>query len=418
MMVLALAPGAPPAVASSAPTGAKTTSTTATTPTTTPGPPGPTPTTIPQGPGGIPEPAPAAAEILVDVDTGRVLFEFNAHDPLPPGSLTKTLTAMIAVDWLPPAAEIPVTAVAAQVYPDRIGMQPGELWPLGDTLHALITASANDAAYALAIDIGGSLAGFAPIMSEAAAQLGFTDHPVLEDPAGLDRTEGFDGGNRISAWDLAISGRDLMAIPELAAIAGQETYDFEGPNNVAYHLVSLNYHFLSTYPGAIGVKTGFTDAAGFCDMEEAVRNGRHILAVVLDSPNPVDADADAGFLITDGFADPVKAEASDPRLPPVRRPEPPGRSPAPTTTASSPSRSGPATPGARRADAAAVAAPARGGGYGWVADIAVPAVAVVAGGWWLRRRRARRAIFRRRAERAVFRRRPAHQPAHRRRRSR
>lgn len=273
-------------------------------------------------------PAPTLAAILVDVDTGRVLFEDNAHEPLPPGSLTKTLTAMIAADWLPADAEVPVTAVAADVYPDKVGMQPGQRWPLGIVLHSLITDSANDAAYALAVDIGGSLAGFAPIMTEAAEQIGLSDHPVLEDPAGLDGSEGFDNGNRISAWDLSIMGRDMMANPELAAIADQETYDFEGPDGIAYHLVSRNYHFLATYPGAIGVKTGFTDAAGYCDTEEAERGGRKMLAVVLNSSNP---DADAATLITAGFGVAVAAEGSDPRLPPVVEPYPPAP-PAPPAT--------------------------------------------------------------------------------------
>jgi D-alanyl-D-alanine carboxypeptidase (penicillin-binding protein 5/6) len=274
-----------------------------------------------------PAPPPTfAAAVLVDVDTGRVLFAQNAHAPLPPGSLTKTLTAMIASDWLAADAQVPVTADAFNASPDKVGMKPGQSWPLATVEHALITDSANDAAYALAIDIGGSLPGFAPIMAEAARQIGMVDDPVLEDPAGLDGKEGVAAGNRISAWDLAISGRDMMANPDLAAIAGQQTYDFEGPDQVAYHIVSRNLHFLRSYPGAIGVKTGYTNAAGFCDIEEAEHAGRRMLAVVLHSNNP---DAEAASLITSGFATPASAEKADPELPPVRQPEPPPPPPAP-----------------------------------------------------------------------------------------
>lgn len=265
-------------------------------------------------------PAPtAAAALLVDVDTGRALVEQNDHTPLPPGSLTKTLTAMIAADWLPPASTVPVTAAAFNAYPDKVGMKPGQLWPLAITLHALITDSANDAAYALAIDIGGSLQGFGPIMREAASEIGMDDHPVLEDPAGLDGSEGVDGGNRISAWDLAVAARDMMANPDLAAVAGQQTYDFEGPDGIAYHIVSRNLHFLLSFPGAIGVKTGYTNAAGFCDIEEADKGGRKMMAVVLHSNNP---DALAASLITKGFSIPVSAESADPVLPAVRQPTP------------------------------------------------------------------------------------------------
>ena len=271
---------------------------------------------------------PARAAILVDVDTGKVLYEQNAHTPLPPASLTKVLTAMIAYDWLPAGAQIPVSPLAANVYPDRVGMKPGQMWPLDTTLHALITDSANDAAYALAEDIGGSLAGFAPIMTAAARQIGMVDHPTLEDPAGLDGTIGYDGGNLISAWDLAVAGRDMMANPALAAIAALRTYDFTGPDGILYHLVSPNYHFLATYPGAIGVKTGLTERAGYCDMEEAVAGGRHMLAVVLNSPNP---DLVAADLITSGFRVAPEAEGASPSLPPVTEPHPPKPSPPPTT---------------------------------------------------------------------------------------
>ena len=297
-------------------------------------------------------PPPAAAEILVDVDTGKVLSEQNAHTPLPPGSLTKTLTAMIAADWLRPSSTVPADQVAYNAYPDKVGMKPGQQWPLSITLHALITDSANDAAYALADDIGGSLAGFAPVMARAAAQIGMSDHPVLEDPAGLDGTEGFDGGNRISAYDLAVAGRDMMANPELAAIAGQRTFDFEGPDHIAYHIVSRNLNFLLTYPGAIGVKTGFTDRAGYCDMEEAERDGRHMLAVVLHSTNP---DAAAASLISNGFALAADREAPDaPLLPAVTEPQP--HPPAPTPT------SAPSTVPARHPVAAAATPPPRTGG--------------------------------------------------------
>ena len=270
-----------------------------------------TPTTAP--------PPVASAAILVDADTGRVLFEQDAHTALPPGSLTKTLTALIAVGWLTPGIQVPVAADAFNAYPDKVGMATGQKWPLDITLHALITDSANDAAYALADLIGGSLQGFPRVMHEAGSEIGLADHPILEDPAGLDGTEGVNGGNRISAWDLAIMGRDMMANPVLAAIAGQQTYDFEGPDHIAYHIVSRNLHFLRSYPGAIGVKTGYTVPAGFCSMEEAERGGRHMLAVILHSNNP---DAFAANLITAGFATPVKAESNDPQLPDIVAPTP------------------------------------------------------------------------------------------------
>ncbi len=337
-----------------------------------------------------PAPPPTfAAAVLVDADTGHVLYAKAAHVLLRPASLTKTLTAMIAADWLPADAQVPVTAAAFNAYPDKVGMKPGQMWPLQIALHALITDSANDAAYALAVDVAGSLPAFGSIMDLAAAELQLPDHPVLHDPAGLDRSEGVDGGNFMSAWDLAITARDMMANPGLAAIAQEQTYDFEGPDHIAYHIVSRNLHFLRSYPGAIGVKTGFTDMAGYCDIEEADKGGRHMLAVVLQSDNP---DAESATLLDAGFSIPVSRESAYPTLPPVRQPYP---LPPPTTTTIKQT-----TRPRSRVAAGADPAVSRGGGQGWL-WIAGAALLVTATGEatrrWVRRRSPRGAHSRRRS---------------------
>jgi D-alanyl-D-alanine carboxypeptidase (penicillin-binding protein 5/6) len=201
-------------------------------------------------------------------------------------------------------------------------MEPGQQWPFPQALQAALVFSANDASYALAQRVSGSLARFAALMTYAAGEMGLTDHPVLHDPAGLDGTEGFEGGNLISAWDVAIIARDLMAIPSLAAIVAARQLDFRGPNGTVYGLHNQNLFFLATYPGAIGVKTGLTDRAGFCVAEEAVRGGRHMLAVVLNGKNSYQS---AAFLLSLGFATPVgKEHESAPVLPPLAVPAPPG----------------------------------------------------------------------------------------------
>lgn len=265
-------------------------------------------------------PPPAKAELLVDVGTGRVLYAHNDHVPLPPGSLTKVLTAMIAADWLPPNALVPVSRVAANASPDRVGMKPGQTWPLGITLHTLLIWSANDAAYALAERVSGSLQRFVATMQLAAGEIGMRDHPLLRDPAGLDGTEGFESGNRISAWDLAVAARDMMANPELARIAGLKNFWFTAPGGTIYNIFSHNLAFLNSYAGAIGVKTGYTDQAGVCVIEEAERGGRRMLAVVLNGVSP---DQTAGLLLDRGFRTPARAEtSSDPELPPIVEPEP------------------------------------------------------------------------------------------------
>jgi D-alanyl-D-alanine carboxypeptidase (penicillin-binding protein 5/6) len=173
-----------------------------------------------------------------------------------------------------------------------------------------------------------------------------------------------------------------MADPNLAAIAGQHTYDFEGPDRIAYHIVSRNLHFLASYPGAIGVKTGYTDAAGFCDIEEAEKGGRRMLAVVLHGTNP---DELAANLITDGFSIPASGEAHYASLPAVSQPEPPPP-PVPVTAPADP-------PPAKVATVQTVRNHA-GSRYGWI-DVLGAAGVVLGVGIWTRRWVRGRAAIRR-----------------------
>jgi D-alanyl-D-alanine carboxypeptidase len=267
--------------------------------------------------------------LLVDVTTGRELYGVNEHVLLPPASLTKILTALIAVDWLPPGTPVAVSARAAGVYPDKVGMKAGQRWPLTVALHALLISSANDAAYAVAERVGASVERFAAIMGAAATQLGMTDHPVLRDPAGLDGTEGAGGGNLMSAWDVAIAARDLMGNRALASIVALKSFRFTGPDGIVYVLGNHNRAFLNSYPGAIGIKTGYTVRAGVCVAEEAVRGGRTMLAIVMNGVSP---DQTAAMLLDKGFTTPVAAEKRDAVLPTARQPEPVRPAPPRTTT--------------------------------------------------------------------------------------
>jgi D-alanyl-D-alanine carboxypeptidase len=317
-------------------------------------------------------PPPAKALVLVDVTTGRELLAENEHQLLPPASLTKMLTAMIAADWLLPGTPIPVSARAAAVAPDRVGMKAGQRWPLSIALHALLISSANDAAYALAERVSGSVERFAVVMRRAAAQLGMSDLPVLHDPAGLDGTEGAEGGNRMSAWDLAIAARDLMSNPTLASIVSLERFRFTGPDRIVYELSSHNRAFLNGYPGAVGVKTGYTVPAGVCVAEEAVRGGRAMLAIVINGVSP---DQTAAMLLDRGFATPAGTEGHDVLLPPLGQPEPPAPPPPPVPPGALPQ----AAPALPPPDVRAVApAGHRAGTIASPAGVGVMAAAVAA----------------------------------------
>ena len=195
----------------------------------------------------------------------------------------------------------------------KIGMATGERWPLDQALHSLMMVSANDAAYALAEAASGSVEAFAADMNAAAARYGMVDSRFA-DPAGFDGIEGFNGGSRVSAYDLAIAARNFLAVPELTAIVGLREYRFDGPDGLSHVLYNHN-KLLARYPGANGLKTGYTSLAGNTFVGTAARDGRTMIAVVLNTTNMYGI---AAALLDKGFASPADAPGLGAPLPAPR----------------------------------------------------------------------------------------------------
>ncbi len=258
-------------------------------------------------------PYPAKAWILVDADTGKVLDAFNEHEALPPASTQKIMTALVASEKLPRDATFTVGNTAAAQAAMRIGMGAGQQWPLDAALHSLMMVSANDAAYALAEAVSGSVDAFAADMNAAAARYGMVDSRFA-DPAGFDGAEGFNGGSRVSAYDLAIAARNFLAVPELTAIVALREYRFDGPDGLPHVLYNHN-KLLARYPGATGLKTGYTSLAGSTFVGTATRDGRRMIAVVLNTTNMYGISA---ALLDKGFATPADAPGLGAVLPAVR----------------------------------------------------------------------------------------------------
>ncbi len=256
---------------------------------------------------------PPKGYVLVDADTGRIIDAGNDRTPMPPASLTKVITALAASN-LAATDPISVSDRAAAAPADKLLLKSGSVWTADEMTRALLLSSANDAAVALAEHMGGTLEGFQPVFARTATGLGMADNPVLVDPAGLDGPDGVEGGNLVSARDLAIAGRALLAVPALAAIVATPVYYFDGPDGIHHRLTNHNKLFLTTYAGAIGVKTGFTKRAGGCLMAAARVGGRTMLAVILNGANPT---AQAKALLDKGFATPVESESIVDQLPAV-----------------------------------------------------------------------------------------------------
>jgi len=272
-----------------------------------PEPPPTGPTTTP------PPPPPPKAWILIDSDTGAVLDQGNAHEPLPPASVTKVLTALIAVEQLHPGDDIPVSAEAQGMPARDMNMKAGQAWKFEDVLHALLMVSANDAAVALAEKVSGSRQEFANVMAQTAQRIGMDNSPLLRDPAGLDDEFSNQGGNLLSAHDLAVAARNALDNDQIREIVSTQVYKFHGGDGNDHRLLNEDL-LLKTYPGAIGMKTGWTRKAGHSFIGAATRDGRTMISVVLGAP---DIYRTSTALLDKGFATPVSEERALEHLPAV-----------------------------------------------------------------------------------------------------
>ncbi len=234
------------------------------------------------------------AAYLVDLDARTVLWARDPETSRAPASLTKLITAMVAADDAGSLDRVVVVAKeATQVIPSVMGLSPGERLTVRELLDGLFLDSGNDAAEALARGIV-PYDRFIRQMNQKAKSIGLTASHFVN-PSGLDAP-----GHGMSAHDLAHTAAYLdQYYPALAAIAG--TKDVAIPATMqhkAFYPHNLN-PILWTYPGATGLKTGLTDDAGGCIVATATRNGRHLVAVVLNATRH-SAD-DATVLLNYGF---------------------------------------------------------------------------------------------------------------------
>jgi D-alanyl-D-alanine carboxypeptidase len=193
----------------------------------------------------------------------------------------------------------------------------------------MLLCSCNDAAVALAEAASGSLEKFSLAMADEAERLGMVDSPVLNDPSGLDDEFSFRGGNRISAYDLALATRAFLTREDLAPIVTLPEAWFPGGDGVDHRVTNHN-RLMKQYPGAIGMKTGYTRRSGYSLVGAARRDGRTLVAIVIDSPNTYQQ---VSQLLDLGFAIPVDEQPDADALP---KADPDGRvivEPPPTTAA-------------------------------------------------------------------------------------
>lgn len=235
---------------------------------------------------------PCAACIIVD-DTGRVLFARNAGEPRANASTTKIVTALVVRERTELEDTVVVSAAAASEGGGGLDLSPGDRYTVHALLHALLLTSSNEAAVALAEHVAGSHEAFVAIMNRTADALGATATRFVT-AHGLDVS-----GHYSSARDLARFGLELLADDELARIVGTRTTTIAGP--AGGEVLENRNLLLETYPGATGIKTGYTAEAGDVLVASARRDGRSIVAVTMGAPGSQAAAAEAATLLERGW---------------------------------------------------------------------------------------------------------------------
>lgn len=237
----------------------------------------------------------APSAILADLDSGQVLFEKAADEARPIASLTKIMTALLAMERAQPQDLVTVSARAAGDGPtpgiSELGLIEGEPITVGSLLYALLLQSANDAALALAEHVSGSVESFVAAMNARARRLG-ARHTRFSSPSGLD-----DAGVS-TARDLVRITSAAYRLPGFGSIVATQTRAISSPEGLPPRVVQNRNALLWLYPGAIGVKTGYTSRAGYCVVAAAERGGLRLIAVVLGAPR--DAFSDAATLLDYG----------------------------------------------------------------------------------------------------------------------
>jgi len=235
------------------------------------------------------------AAYLVDLDARQVLWERDPETSRAPASLTKLMTAMVAVDDAGSLdREVEVTAQATQVVPSVMGLTAGERLTVRDLLYGMFLDSGNDAAEALASGIV-PRDRFIRQMNQKAKAIGLAASHLVN-ASGLDAP-----GHGMSAHDLVHAAAYLDAYyPELAQIAATKDVRIAATaTHKAFYPHNLN-RLLWSYAGATGLKTGLTDDAGGCMLATATRDGRHLIAVVMNDTGR--STQDAAVLLDYGFS--------------------------------------------------------------------------------------------------------------------
>lgn len=238
---------------------------------------------------------PRYAAVVIDANSGEVLYAKNADSPRYPASITKIMTLYLTFEALQSGKlslsdTIVISSHAASMAPTKLGLQPGDTITVDEAIRAIAVKSANDMAVALAEKLGGTENRFAALMTLRAQELGMTNSQFVN-ASGLP-----DSRQVSSARDIAILSRSVMRdFPQFYSYFGQRQFIYRG------QAIANHNHLLDSMPGVDGLKTGYTNASGYNLAASAVQDDRRLIAVVMGGSSTAARDANVEDLLNTGF---------------------------------------------------------------------------------------------------------------------
>lgn len=217
----------------------------------------------------------ARASVVIEAESGNIIFEKNAHERKGPASTTKIMTALVALEKGDPEDIVKIDARAVGTEGSSAYLCAGESVVLSDLLYAMMLGSANDAAAAIAYHIGGSIEGFAGMMNARAEEIGLSD-THFENPHGLDGESHY-----TSAYDLAMIAREALKNEKFREIVSTKTKAIKLSDGNVSRVFRNHNRLLFEYDDIIGVKTGFTKKCGRTLVSAAERDGVTVICVTL-----------------------------------------------------------------------------------------------------------------------------------------
>lgn len=223
----------------------------------------------------------ARSAILIEADTGKIIFEKNAYEKLPMASTTKIMSTLLSIESGNLDEYFTVDSNAIKVEGSSMGLVEGDIVTKRALCYGMLLPSGNDAANATAVKVAGSVEGFVAMMNEKAEKLGLYDTHFVT-PSGLDDDT---DEHYSTAYDMAMLTREAMRNETFAQMCSEKSVCIEYGNPPYRRWLSNTNKLLGTCEGVNGVKTGFTDKAGRCLVSSCERDGVKLICVTLNAPN-------------------------------------------------------------------------------------------------------------------------------------